>query len=115
MLGRCQPERHAEVDLHLRQTRSPAHALGNGFRHSRHFLVLVLLLRSDALRVSMSACIVMCRYAAFPLLQAERRSAKHFHRLVGSAGSSAGVRRTPPYRLDAYMGADASIIKLDAS
>jgi hypothetical protein len=66
-----QAERHADVDLHLRQTRSPAHALGNGFRHSRHFLIL----GSDVVRVSMSMCIVMRRYAAFPLLGAERRSA----------------------------------------
>jgi hypothetical protein len=57
--------------LHLRQTRSPAHALGNGFRHSRHFLIL----GSDVVRVSMSVCIVMRRYVAFPLAGAERRSA----------------------------------------
>jgi hypothetical protein len=57
--------------LHLRQTRSPAHALGNGFRHSRHFLIL----GSDVVRVSMSVCIVMRRCAAVPLLGAECRSA----------------------------------------
>jgi hypothetical protein len=62
-----QAERHADVDLHLRQTRSPAHALGNGFRHSRHFLIL----GSDAVGVSMSVCIVMRCYAAFPPLGAE--------------------------------------------
>jgi hypothetical protein len=66
-----QAERHADPDLHLRQTRSPAHALGNGFRHSRHFLIL----GSDVVRVSMPVCIVMRRYAAFPPLGAERRSA----------------------------------------
>jgi hypothetical protein len=54
-------ERHTDVDLHLRQTRSPAHALGNGFRHSRHFLIL----GSDVVRFSMSVCIVMRRCAAF--------------------------------------------------
>jgi hypothetical protein len=65
-----EPERHADVDLHLRQTRSPAHALGNGFRHSRHFLIL----GSDVIRVSMSVCIVNASPHGFPLIGAERRS-----------------------------------------
>lgn len=37
--------RHAAEDLHLRQTRSPAHSLGNRDPHIRHFLVLACLLR----------------------------------------------------------------------
>jgi hypothetical protein len=57
--------------LHLQQTRSPAHALGNGFRQSRHFLVL----GSDVVGVSISVCIVMRRHAASPLVGAECRSA----------------------------------------
>jgi hypothetical protein len=79
-----QPKRHADVDLHLRQTRSPAHALGNGFRHSRHFLIL----GSDVLRVSMLVCIVMRRYAAFPLLGVERRDTLD--------GSEARVKKVDP-------------------
>lgn len=37
--------RHVEVDLHFRHTRSPAHALGNGSRQIRHFLILCSALR----------------------------------------------------------------------
>jgi len=37
--------RHVEVDLHLRHTRSPAHALGNGSRQIRHFLTFCSALR----------------------------------------------------------------------
>lgn len=43
--------RHVDVDLHLRHTRSPAHALGKGSRQSRHFLIFC----SEARRASRSA------------------------------------------------------------
>jgi len=35
-----QPDRHFSLDLHLRQTRSPAQALGNDWRHMRQCLIL---------------------------------------------------------------------------
>jgi len=43
--------RQVDVDLHLRHTRSPAHALGKGSRQSRHFLIFC----SEARRASRSA------------------------------------------------------------
>ena len=42
------PLRHAAVDLHRRQMRSPAHALGNGDRQMRHFLILYSKLHSKS-------------------------------------------------------------------
>jgi hypothetical protein len=92
-----EPERHADVDLHLRQTRSPAHALGNGFRHSRHFLIL----GSDVVRVSMSVCIGVRRYAAFRSW--EQNTAAQYARFIDFAGQK-GVRRTPPDLLISTWG-----------
>ena len=42
------PPRHAAVDLHLRQMRSPAHALGNGERQIRHCLIFASAARSGS-------------------------------------------------------------------
>jgi hypothetical protein len=81
-------ERHAAVVLHLRQTRSPAHALGNGFRHSRHFLIL----GSDVVRVSMSVCIVMRRYAAFHSW--EQNAAAQHAQLIDCAGQKTCSAKT---------------------
>ena len=44
--------RQVDVDLHLRHTRSPAHALGKGSRQSRHFLTFCSALRRASLSAS---------------------------------------------------------------
>ena len=44
-----QPKRQACVDLHFRQTRSPAHALLNVCRHIRHFLGIAVASATSAL------------------------------------------------------------------
>ena len=42
------PLRHAAVDLHRRQMRSPAHSLGKGAAQTKHSLVLETMSRSAA-------------------------------------------------------------------
>jgi hypothetical protein len=42
------PLRHAAVSLHRLQMRSPAHALGNGDRQIRHFLIFCSVDRADS-------------------------------------------------------------------
>jgi hypothetical protein len=41
------PLRHAAVDLHRRQMRSPAHSLGKGSEQTKHGLVFKTMYRSD--------------------------------------------------------------------
>jgi hypothetical protein len=53
------PLRHAAVSLHRRQMRSPAHALGNGDRQIRHFLIFCSVDRSGQHRSKRVRIIVL--------------------------------------------------------
>ena len=108
------PLRHAAVDLHRRQMRSPAHALGNGDRQMRHFLILYSKLHSKSELGSVSSALLGASQAfsrsrrdgvstSSACLRRLSLSIEIFSSsMIANRPSSVGHRRRPCLALAAY-------------